>query len=217
MALFKQIIIVLFILGAFAALFLVSSWTVEPPTPDIDPEALPAQDTNSLRHLDQGALLERKGDLEKALQEYEAAQEAKTKSLQQAAGQAATRVRDKIGTWYWETAYTLRDFSQLLLKVLVLATVLAAVAFLLLTLLRVLPRKSGLAIQEFKIPAKLESSLVADLRQSIANTISVVQLVHQGFQTAVRLRTEILSFPAFQPEGLDEDAFFFCPGSAGRG
>lgn len=162
---------------------------------------------NFAEQVSQGVLLERQGDLQGALQKYQSAEKSRIDTTRNYSHMGLQRVQQRLSYPLWQPVYMLNNF---LIKtpqwiLLAVGTVLAILG-LLFVYYRI-PITPGFAIGEFNTPKSIDKELEfgIEVRQTLADTIALIQLTHRTAQEALPLLTERLVVPNFGLSGGDKE------------
>jgi hypothetical protein len=143
-----------------------------------------------------GMSLEASGSLAEAAKEYEAARAATSPALKAAAAVGLRRVATKAGSPRFaalaSAEATLGALRKIAVGVIVVLGVLVA--------LRLWPRR-GWMLGEFEVPGSADSPLAAELRRSVVETVTAVQLAYRAPDVTHRLLRERLDVPGLAPPG----------------
>lgn len=155
----------------------------------------------------QAVLLERKGDFEAALQKYQSSEKSTLPIIRNYSSLAIQRVQKRLAYPLWQIVYNINNF---LIQTPRWANMAFGAILALLALVFVyyqIPVKPGFAIGEFTTPKSIdkESEFGIEIRQTLADSIALIQLTHRTAQENLPLLTERLIVPSFGLSGSDKE------------
>jgi hypothetical protein len=209
----KQWVILLTVLAVLSAPSFLLPLRLNRDIPSDDLSSLEqhfARDAELRTRLAQAMEQERDGALDDARAGYLAAALSTNPSLRDAATKGLARVSIKKDDPIWQFAFYGQEFAMGVRHLVTIVALALLVGWIFLSLIRLLPRRSGFSIGDFAVKDMLNepgqaAALGLEFRQAIADSLSVIQLVHSNFAAELALLSEPVIVPSFGLPGTDRD------------
>jgi hypothetical protein len=174
------------------------------------PKAWVAENAEFNVRLSQAMEQERAGALDEARTSYLGAVKSPDPTEQEMAAAGLARVETKKVGPLWQFVFGIQSFALVLQRAVVAVGLAVLTTWILLSLIRLIPRRSGFSIGNFSVKGMAKSDgdpaeIALEFRQAIADSLSVIQLIQSNFAGDLALLSESLPVPRFGLPGADHD------------